>query len=142
MARATFPVVVHTLLFRGPRLLLLERTHTGFMDGLFCPPGGHQRHGESVTEAAMRECAEEAGSTVTELDPVCVLPYRSGRHQGLNFVFASDQFAGEPYVAEPELFGALVWAEPEALPEATVPWLDDVLELRSSGGWFRELHWR
>ena len=59
--RQGFPVVVHVMLLRGEHLFLLRRAATGFMDGYFCLPGGHQKAGESVSDAARRECLEEAG---------------------------------------------------------------------------------
>ena len=58
MARDVFPVVVHVLMFRGEELFLLRRANSGFMDGYFALPGGHQQAGESVEAAAQRECEE------------------------------------------------------------------------------------
>ena len=101
--RDRFPVVVHVMLRRSDQLFLLRRAHTGFMDGYHVMPGGHLHHGESALAGAARECREEAGVDA-ELNPRCVLPYISGRHQGFNFVFEAHDFDGEPRVAEPDLF--------------------------------------
>lgn len=146
-ARDRFPVVVHVLLRRsragaaGPELFLLRRAGTGFLDGYWVLPGGHQHDGESVADAARRECREETGATPETVVPLCVLPYRSGRHQGVNFVFAAGRLDGEPGVAEPEHCDAATWFPLDALPEPLAPWLADVLELEQNGAWFRELHW-
>jgi ADP-ribose pyrophosphatase YjhB (NUDIX family) len=139
--RDSFPVVVHVLLWRGARLFLLRRAATGFMDGFHALPGGHQHAGESVSEAALRECAEETGVRPARVEPVCVLPYRAGRHQGLNFVFEARDWAGEPEVAEPDLFDAGAWYPADALPEPHAAWLPEVLRLRGAGLWYREFHW-
>lgn len=145
MTRDTFAVVVHVLLTRagaaGPELFLLRRAGTGFMDGYYVLPGGHQHAGEGVQQAARRECLEETGARVELLAPLCVLPYRSGRHQGLNFVFESDRFAGRPGLAEPHNSDTAGWFPLAALPHPSAPWLVDVLELRRRGEWFRELRW-
>ena len=85
MSRATFPVVVHVLLIRDERLFLLRRSNTGFMDGYFSLPGGHQDIGESVSEAAIRECLEETGVQAPRLLPVCVSHERaSGQRRGVD----------------------------------------------------------
>ena len=138
--RDSFPVVVHILLVRDGQLFLLRRARTGFMDGYYGPPGGHQRHGESVSEAARRECVEEAGVTPEDLQPRCVLPYISGRHQGINFLFEAHRFAGEPHIAEPELFDGSCWAAPANLPHKTPPWFAAALAARGER-WFQEFRW-
>jgi 8-oxo-dGTP pyrophosphatase MutT (NUDIX family) len=140
--RDRFPVVVHVLVTdHDRRIALLRRARTGFMDGFYVLPGGHQNHGESVRAAAARECQEELGIVPGELHPACVLPYISGRHQGVNFVFSCADYDGEPRVNEPELFDELVWATPGALPGTAAEWIPVALELAAGGGWYRELEW-
>ena len=139
--RDGFAVVAHTVLSRDGRVFLLRRARTGFMDGYFGLPGGHQRAGESVSEAALRECREETGALPRDLTPRCVLPYTSGRHQGINFLFESYRFDGEPVVAEPQLFDDCCWAARDRLPDNVPPWLVDALAL-PGGRWYREFRWR
>jgi 8-oxo-dGTP pyrophosphatase MutT (NUDIX family) len=134
-------VVVHLLVYRAATIALLKRANTGFMDGYWALPGGHQQQGESVSEAALRECEEELGIRATALSPVCVLPYRSGRHQGVNFIFRVDDFLGEPRINEPDLFDELVWVAPDALPEPYADWIPDALGLIGRTDWYRELEW-
>jgi 8-oxo-dGTP diphosphatase len=142
VARDVFPVVVHTLLLRGGQIFLLRRANSGFMDGYYALPGGHQQAGESVEDAARRECEEETGICNASLLPACVMPYRSGRHQGLNFIFEATAWSGEPRMAEPELFSHAVWAATARLPEPHTGWIPDVLRLRAEGAWFKEYDWR
>jgi len=141
MERDLFPVVVHVLMCRDGQLFLLRRANSGFMDGYYALPGGHQHAGEGVEAAARRECEEEAGVREVILSPVCVMPYRSGSHQGLNFVFEAVQWLGEPRLAEPELFSEAVWAAPERLPQPHAMWIADALRCRADGVWFKEYHW-
>ena len=133
-------MVVHVLLWREARLFLLRRAHTGFMDGYYGLPGGHLRRGESVGEAAVRECREETGVQPQDIEPRCVLPYISGRHQGLNFLFEAHRFEGDPRVNEPEFFDGCCWARRDDLPARVAPWLADALAM-PPGRWFQEFRW-
>jgi 8-oxo-dGTP pyrophosphatase MutT (NUDIX family) len=139
--RDRFPVVVHILLEREGAIALLKRANTGFMDGFYALPGGHQEQGESVMEAARRELTEELGVVARTLTPYSVMPYRSGRHQGVNFLFRCSNWEGEPEINEPELFAELVWVEPAQLPTPTADWIPRALEFASQNGWYQEMEW-
>ena len=139
--REKFPVVVHVLLEQDGQIALLKRANTGFMDGYYALPGGHQEQGESVSETAKRELAEELGVEALEIEPACVLPYRSGRHQGTNFLFRCTAWQGEPVINEPELFAELVWGSRDALPEPTAEWIPTALALSGTSDWYQEMHW-
>lgn len=141
MGRAAFPTVVHVLLQRTtsqPEVFLLRRAGTGFMDGYFALPGGHVHSGELPLEAARRECEEETGARPSDLKPLCAMPYRTGRHVGMNLIFAAEQFAGTPTLAEPEAADLAVWAATAALPEPRAAWLDSVLTVQGSARWYLE----
>ncbi len=111
------------------------------MDGYYALPGGHQDADESVSEAAVRECREETGVRTTQLLPVCVMPYQSGRHQGLNFVFEAEDWDGEPMIKEPVLFDDSCWSPLDRLPDPHAPWLSEVLRFRRDGRWYAEFSW-
>ena len=132
--RDTFAIVAHTMIFRGTELLLLRRAGTGFMDGHHTLPGGHRQNGETVVDAAVRECREELGITVEALRPVVVMPYR----EGANFVFEALDWHGEPIIAEPEKCDALAFAAPPALPVPTAPFVARALRCRQRAEWYEE----
>lgn len=136
--RARFPVVVHVLLLRDGEVFLLRRAATGFLDGHFAPPGGYQELGESVTDAARRECLEETGAEPAELRPVAVFTWRSESDQGLNFIFAADGGDTSPHLAEPERFDTAGWFAIDALPRPHASWLATALSLRDSVDWLLE----
>ena len=139
--RERFPVVVHVCLERNGQVALLKRANTGFMDGYYALPGGHQEQGETIAQTAGRELTEELGVVALRIEPVCVLPYRSGRHQGINFLFRCSEWDGEPVINEPDLFAELVWAAPDELPRPTADWIEPALALTSAGEWFLEMSW-
>lgn len=142
--RDRFPVVVHVLFTRknnGSReICLFRRSNTGFMDGWFTLPGGHQEQGETLAEAAARECAEETGVVIDAPTPIAALGYQSRAHQGLNFIFRCDSWSGELRLAEP-VFDQMVWVPPEALPQPYATWLDEVLLMEAEGRWLKEIRY-
>lgn len=133
--RARFVIIVQTLVFdAADRLLLLRRSNTGFMDGWFSLPGGHRDAGESVLDAARRECTEEACVTVEQIEPVVVMPYAGG----VDFVFEATRWSGTPAIGEPDKCDALTFAALDALPEPTTRFVKAALECRGTGVWYRE----
>ena len=138
MSRSTFPVVTHVALFRQGRVFLLRRAQTGFLDGFFTLPGGHQQADEGVTEAAAREVREETGVRVRRLAPLAVMPYRYGVERGVNFVFQALDYDGVPEIGEPDLFDEAAWALPTDLPRPRPDWLPRAFALAAGGTWFHE----
>ena len=139
-ARATFPLVVHTLLMEADRWFMLRRANSGYLDGTWTLPGGHVQAGEGVIEAARRECREESGVVVaaTDLDLNAVMPYLAGDQQGVNFIARAVRWEGEPRLAEPARFDDCCWADPLDLPQPLAPFIPDLRDMLSSGEWFRE----
>ena len=133
-SRDRFGVVVHTLLVRDQKVYLLKRAPEVSFGGLWGLPGGHLEKGESLTDAASRECLEEVGVHVPDPQLLGVMSYRSRSRedelsQGLNFIFLSRDFDGEPKVCEPTQFTAGEFASVEGLPGDCVRWLPDALGL-------------
>lgn len=120
--------------------MLLRRANTGYMDGWWAAPGGHVDAGEDPSAAAIRECREEVGVTIARADlvPLAAMPYRSATHQGVDFIFSSERWQGEPRIAEPHRVDALSWHNIDALPEKVVPYLALALDLGARGEWFLE----
>jgi 8-oxo-dGTP pyrophosphatase MutT (NUDIX family) len=138
--RDLFPVIVHTLLFRSGKVLLLRRARTGYLDGWYALPGGHLRRGESVAECAIRECLEETGIRIDArvLRSAAVMPYRTTDQQGVNFIMTCEEFSGEPKLAEPDRFDDLGWWSEGALPPMTAPYIPRAVALARSAEWFFE----
>ena len=128
--RHHFPIVVHMLLKRGAEVFLLKRSAAQSYGGLYAPPGGYLEPGESLLEAAVRECSEETGVQVSQADLVALLSFRSSNQtasgsQGLNCVFVATHFEGEPQLQEAHHFSAGGFFPLLDLPADSVPWLAD-----------------
>lgn len=135
--RASFVIVVHTLVFNAAgELLLLRRANTGFMDGHYALPGGHRQGGEAVVDAAVRECREEARVEVADIKPVVVMPYDGG----VDFIFEAIRWSGTPGIGETDKCDDLLFAPTNALPSPTVAFVEAALECRGEGVWYREFH--
>ena len=135
MGRETFPVVVHTLIFNeADRMLLLRRKDTGFMDGYLGLPGGHVLAGETISNAAMRECKEEVCIETKELQPLIVMPFLNG----VDFIFEAHEWNGVAEIGEPAKCSEIGWFPTEKLPEDVVPFVTKALELREQQVWYHE----
>lgn len=139
--RATFPIVVHTLLVQSGRWFMLRRANTGFLDGAYTFPGGHVQRGEGVVAAALRECQEEAGVDIAaaDLELIAAIPYQTADHEGVDFIARTTRWTGTPRVAEPQLFDDCCWADPTAPPQPSAPFVATLLHMQTTGTWFKEL---
>ncbi|WP_245599347.1 NUDIX domain-containing protein [Embleya scabrispora] len=123
-----FPVDVHVLLHRGPRILLLRRAATSpYAPGLLCLPSGKVEPGEDVVTAAVREVAEETGVVLHPHTLRCdlVLQHRPPRGPlRIGWFFTAAGWPGARDFdaidtvrnAEPHKHEELVWADPDDLP--------------------------
>jgi 8-oxo-dGTP diphosphatase len=123
-------VAAYLLLLKGGKVLMLRRYQTGYADGHYSLIAGHVEPRERVTEALVREAAEEAGVRLREdhLQFLHVMQ-RKGRDGRvyLDFYFAAEQWAGEVQNCEPSKCDDLQWFPPTELPENTISHVREVL---------------
>lgn len=140
--RTGFPVVAHVFLIRSNSLLLLRRCDTGFEDGNYGLPGGHVELGESIAQAAVRECREEIGVLIKEssLSVVGFAHYTSPSGDGIDVFLKTSRWRGTPMlVAECD---DLCWREMNELPENTLPFIRRAIDRHlRAGKWFDEIGW-
>ncbi len=118
-------------------VLLQLRQHTGYMDDHWAAAAaGHVERGETATEAAHREAAEEIAVGDLELEFVTAM--QRTQHdlpidERIDFFFVAHSWSGEPRIVEPEKCAALRWCRLGALPDPVVPHERRVLESLRSG---------
>ena len=127
-SRACFTVIAHTMLISQGSVFLLRRHKTGVLDGWYSLPGGHMELGETTTLCAARECCEEAGVEVENLELRRIHSYLFRGDQGLNFIFSSKNWSGSPRIAEPEVFDDGGFFLLHELPSKTLPWVKDAVD--------------
>jgi 8-oxo-dGTP pyrophosphatase MutT (NUDIX family) len=123
--RLLVPVDAYMLLGRDGKLLLLRRAPGAtYAAGLLCPPSGHVEAGETVSEAAIREAAEETGVRLAPDQVHCatVVHHRSpGGQARIGWFFAADPgWHGDPVNREPAKHSALAWIDLAAPPDDLV----------------------
>lgn len=101
------------------RLLLQQRTNTGYLDGYYdfgC--SGHVDEGEDMLEAAVRELKEEIGVTakLEDLKLVHINQNYLDRPYA-NFTFELHSWQGEPRICEPEKCSDLAYFAVDDLPK-------------------------
>ncbi|PSW07343.1 nucleotide triphosphate diphosphatase NUDT15 [Photobacterium lipolyticum] len=83
-------------------------------------PGGHLEIGETFSECAIREMAEETGITIYNPEVIAVtnnlVTYReSGKHY-ISVALLVTDFNGEPELKEPDKCEGWQWVDPNSLP--------------------------
>lgn len=131
------------LLERDSKVLLMKRgPDAGYCVGYYSLPAGHVDRGESATQSAIRECAEEVGVQVdpadVELAHVSYYEALEGTHERVSFFFRCKRFSGEPTILEPEKCSELKWCDPAALPAKLTPEVKQLFESLSRGQLFAE----
>jgi 8-oxo-dGTP pyrophosphatase MutT (NUDIX family) len=123
--RLRVPVDAYMLLERDGKLLMLRRSPgAAYAAGLLCPPSGHVDEGETVSDAAIREAAEETG---VKLAPDLVRCVTVVHHRGPGgqarigwFFAAAPGWDGDPVNQEPAKHSELAWIDPADPPEDLV----------------------
>lgn len=126
-------------------ILMLRRANTGYMDGMYSFVAGHVEMGESVTQALVREAQEEAGITVALSDLRFAHTCHRRSQSDLiyhDFFFRTSRWTGDVMNMEPDRCSDLCWFSRNSLPENTIPYIREVIEmiyLRSQS--FSEYNW-
>ncbi|AVV45415.1 hypothetical protein C6376_32705 [Streptomyces sp. P3] len=112
---------LHLVLVQEDRVLLGLRAGTAWCDGWWHVPAGHLEDGESFLAGMVREAREELGIALAEEDLVLAHTVHDHnpktRESRLQIFFTATQYAGRPYVAEPDKCAELRWWSLSALPE-------------------------
>jgi 8-oxo-dGTP diphosphatase len=124
-------VAVYLLLLHEGQVLLLRRHNTGYEDGNCSVIAGHVDAGERVTQALVREAAEEAGIQLNEEEVHFVHVLQRQGADGpvyLDFFFLAEHWQGQVQNCEPSKCDDLQWKPLIALPTNTIPYVRAVLE--------------
>lgn len=115
----TYPRVgVGVMVMRDGKVLLGKRNKTSHGEQLWCMPGGHLEHGESLEEAVRREAREEAGIEIGNIRFVVLmnqLAFLPKHFVGIGFV--ADWQSGEPRAEEGDKMIDWTWFDPAQPPE-------------------------
>jgi 8-oxo-dGTP pyrophosphatase MutT (NUDIX family) len=139
-----YPVAVHVVLTdpADGRVLLMRRDGTDYGRNKLAFVAGHVDMGETVTECAVRESAEEIGVTIdpNDLVPAGVM-FRRSAEPRVDFFFSVSRWAGDPHIREPHKCSELVWAAPDSLPDDVLDFVPRALANRQQRRSFDEFGW-
>ncbi|MCJ8518208.1 NUDIX domain-containing protein [Rhizobium tarimense] len=114
-----FPGVGSGLVIRrGDGRILLYRRIKAPEAGHWNIVGGKVDAMETSAEAARREAEEETGLRIGHVEFLCateeIIP--ADRQHWVSLIYVTDDFTGEPRLAEPDKLSDFGWFSPEALP--------------------------
>jgi len=135
-------VAVHMFFIQDGKVLLLRRYNTGYQDGQYSVVAGHVDAGETVTQAAVREAAEEAGVTINAQDiEVVHVMNRHSDDERVDFFVRVHAWDGIITNREPGKCDHLDWFGLEALPDNTIPYVRFALGRYQDGKYYSEFGW-
>ena len=127
---------VYVIARRRDDILLLRRSGTGYKDDEWGPPGGKVEPGETYTEAAVRELAEETGICVAPRDVRFLHAIERVPAAGSHWIglfFEVDVAGVNPVNREPHKHSALQFFPSSALPDRTVDYIRHVVVAARKG---------
>lgn len=141
--RFTCIEAVYIVMVRNDKILLLRRCNTGYCDGMYGLPAGHVEAGESVRQAMIREAREEIG--IAFPTEQLTLAHTRSRNapdgHRVDHFFVAREWDSEPQNLEPEKCDDLSWFALDALPDSTIPYVREVIELIQQGEMYSEEGW-
>ena len=119
---------VYLILIQNGKILMLKRSGTGFMDGMYSLPAGKLDKGERIHLALAREVKEEVGIDLSSdhdwIKNTNILHRFSKEGTvAMDFFFRHSKFSGQPRNMEPEKCAEVAWFPLNAIPENTIPYI-------------------
>lgn len=140
-------VAAFTVFRKDGKMAFLLRQNTNWMNGHYGLPAGKVDHGESITQAAIREAKEEVG---VEIKPENLkhktTVFRTSYDDDpeifwFDIVFEVTEWEGELYNAEPHKHSDLAWFDLENLPKNVAPYIHFYLEQVKADRPYAEYGW-
>ncbi|MCG9780665.1 NUDIX hydrolase [Photobacterium damselae] len=118
------------------KILLIQRSGTGWKDGYYSLPAGRLEKGETLISAAVRELKEEVDIDCVEgdLNLSHVLHARNENEiEWLGFFYTLTKWSGEPKICEPDKHNSLKWTDEFELDSNVIEYVKQAIEnIRSS----------
>lgn len=135
-------IASYLIIRRKGKIAFVLRTNTGWMNNYYGLPSGKVEIGENFSLAVIREGLEEIGVKVKLEDLKFVhLMHRKEETDWVDAYFEAVKYEGEPYNAEPDIHGEMVWLDPKNLPDNVVPSVKQAIEQIDSGNFYSEYGW-
>lgn len=134
--------IVHLILRKDDKILMLKRTNTGRNDGYYALIAGHKEKNERAIDAIVREAKEEVGIVLDKANLSFVHAlYRlkvSQTDERIDLFFTADKWTEKIVNKEPQKHGDLKWFPLNSLPINTVPFVRQAIINSSKNEYFSE----
>ncbi len=142
--RKRFKIVpaCYLYLIQDNKILLLQRSNTGFKDGNYSMVAGHLDGAETFRHAMVREAKEEAGIKI-DLDKIEVVHVlhrtcEDFNNERIDIFMTVDEWEGEVKNMEPDKCSDLGWFPLDNIPENTIDYIRHVIERVEEGKVYSE----
>ena len=141
--RYLLPIAVFMLFIKGDEILLIKRSHTGWMDGYYSLPAGGLENNESIEKTVIRECKEEVDVSVKEEDIklIHVLHSNINDEKWIGIFFNTMKWEGEIKVNEPHKHSEIKWVKINELPENIIPYVKQSINESQKINSYSEYGW-
>ena len=143
--RYTIPVFTAIILKDGDKTCLLKRSNTKYLNNKYVFAGGGVDGQESITQATIREAAEELGVKLQaeNLKIAHVLHAKTPTEdEYINFFMETTKWEGEPRVTEPEKSSNVAWFSINQLPVDITPLHKHVIDMIDKKIMYSEVNWK
>lgn len=132
----------HLILIKDDKILLARRFNTGWSDGFYSVVAGHLEGGETFLQAIVRESKEEAGIDLIQNDMKVVhVMHRKASDERIDFFIRSECWKGDPKIMEADKCDDMRWFDLKELPENTVPYVRQAIEMIKNNVYYSEHGW-
>ena len=130
----------YLFLIKDRQILLLRRSNTGFMDGMYGLPAGHLEGNETAREGGAREFREEIGIIINpeDLEVVHVIHRKADLDERIDFFMTTKKYTGEIKNMEPEKCDDLKYFSLSNLPDNIIPYIKEAILNFQKGKFYSE----
>jgi 8-oxo-dGTP diphosphatase len=133
----------HLILMKDGKVLLAKRLNTGWMDGNYSIVAGHLDGNETFLQAMVREAKEEAGIDLDEKDlQVVHVMHRKTDHERIDFFIEAKKWTGTPRIMEPDKCDDMQWFDLDKLPDNTIPYIRQAIQMIRNKVFYSEHGWQ
>lgn len=136
--RFNFYAAVYLIIKKENKILLMRRFNTGWMDGMYTLPAGHIDGNETAQIAMAREAKEEINITILseDLEILHTIHRKSKDREYFDIFLEAKNYNGEIKNNEENKCDDLKWFDVDSLPENTLSYIKEALNLISKGEHF------
>lgn len=140
--RFTLVPTSHLVLMKDDTILLSRRFHTGWQDGKYSVVAGHLDGNETFLQAMIREAKEEADIVLNEKDlHVVHVMHRNAEDERIDFFIQAKKWSGTPKIMEPDKCDDLQWFALDRLPDNTISYIRQAIEMIRNNVFYSEHGW-